>query len=52
MAEKKVKNNVGTQQLTDKEAENVRGGMKIVVSEQPSFFKTILRFLFGIKDKK
>ena len=51
MDEKKIKNTEGARQLTDKEAEAVNGGMKIVVTDQPSFIRTILRFIFRIKGK-
>lgn len=37
-------------ELTEDELQEVTGGMKIVVNEPPSFFQTILRLIFKIKD--
>ena len=37
-------------ELTDDELQEVTGGMKIVIADQPSFLQPILRFLFKIKD--
>ena len=52
MDEKKIKNVEETRRLTDKEAEAVNGGMKVFVTEQPSFLRTFLRFIFGVKNRK
>lgn len=50
MSEKKIKNSEGVQQLTEKELEAINGGMKIVITEQPSLIRTFLRLIFKIKE--
>lgn len=37
-------------ELSDEELKDVNSGMKIVIDETPSFWRTILRFFFGIKE--
>ena len=49
MEQKKTENIEEAKELTDEEVENAEGGMKIVIDDQPSFLRTLLRFFFGIK---
>ena len=49
MEQKKTENFEEVKELTDEEVENAEGGMKIVIDDQPSFLRTLLRFFFGIK---
>ena len=48
----KNKNSSEAKQLSDEEIETVNGGMKIVVEEEEeqSWFKTLMDFIFKIKD--
>lgn len=48
--EKNTSENNNAKQLTDEELKTVNSGMKIVIDEQPSWWKVILRILFRIKD--
>ena len=49
MEQKKDDNIEKMKQLTDEEIENVAGGMKIVIDDQPSWLQPLLRLIFKIK---
>ena len=45
-----LENSSGVKQLDDEEVTAVNGGMKIVIDDQPSWLRPLLRLLFKIKD--
>ena len=48
--ENALENSSGVKQLDDEEVTAVNGGMKIVIDDQPSWLRPLLRLLFKIKD--
>ena len=48
--ENALENSSGVKLLDDEEVTAVNGGMKIVIDDQPSWLRPLLRLLFKIKD--
>ena len=49
MKQNKFDNINDVKQVTDEEIKTVTGGMKIVIDEQPSWLRPLLRLIFKIK---
>ena len=50
MEQKKTYNVEEGKPLSDEEIENAAGGMKVAVSEEKSWWRTVLDFFFKIKN--